>query len=270
MAKKKVGDLVDKGNGRYLLKNVRLSFPYLFEPDEQEDDNGNKKKSYRVTLLLPKATHKPVAQKLSRLISEMCEEEYGNPKLAADRKFLRDGDESDVEDHHGCWTVTVRETRKPILVDRDRQPTEEDDELLYSGAWANVVIRPWAQNGKSMKKKNKYGKRINAGFDIVQFVDHDDNLAGNARPDVDEVLDELDDDFADDDDNSTSRSKSKSKSKGRSRDEDDDDDGLGDDDDDDRSSRRSRPSKSKTSSKSRRSRDDDDDDGDEDDDDLGI
>lgn len=269
MAKKKVGDLVDKGKGRYLLKNVRLSFPYLFEPDEQEDDNGKKKKSYRVTLLLPKATHKPVAQKLSRLISEMCEEEYGNPKLAADRKFLRDGDESDAEDHHGCWTVTVRETRKPILVDRDRQPTEEDDELLYSGAWANVVIRPWAQNGKSMKKKNKYGKRINAGFDIVQFVDHDDNLAGNARPDVDGVLDELDDDF-EDDDSSTSRSKSKSKSKGRSRDEDDDDDGLGDDDDDDRSSRRSRPSKSKTSSKNRRSRDDDDDDGDEDDDDLGI
>lgn len=266
MAKKKVGDLVDKGNGRFLLKNVRLSFPYLFEPDEQEDDNGNKKKSYRVTLLLPKATHKPVAQKLSRLISEMCEEEYGNPKLAADRKFLRDGDESEVEDHHGCWTVTVRETRKPILVDRDRQPTEEDDELLYSGAWANVVIRPWAQNGKSMKKKNKYGKRINAGFDIVQFVDHDDNLAGNARPDVDEVLDELEDDF-EDDDSSTSRSKSKSKSKGRSRDEDDDDDGLGDDDDDDSSSRRSRSSKSKTSSKSRRSRDEDDD---EDDDDLGI
>ena len=130
MAKKKVGDLVDKGNGRYLLKNVRLSFPYLFEPDEQEDDNGNKKKSYRVTLLLPKATHKPVAQKLARLIADMCEEEYGNAKLPSDKKFLRDGDESDVEDHHGHWTVTVRETRKPILVDRDRQPTEEDDEWV--------------------------------------------------------------------------------------------------------------------------------------------
>lgn len=236
MAKKKVGDLVDKGTGRYLLKNVRLSFPFLFEPDEQENDDGKTKKSYRVTLLLPKATHKPVAQKLSRLISEMCEEEYGNPKLAADRKFLRDGDESDVEDHHGHWTVTVRETRKPILVDRDKQPTEEDDELLYSGAWANVVIRPWAQNGKSMKKKNKYGKRINAGFDIVQFVDHDDNLAGNARPDVDEVLDELDDDDFDDE------PVSKKSSKGGG----------------------------KSSSKNRRSRDDDDDDGDEDDDDLGI
>lgn len=231
MAKKKVGDLVDKGNGRYLLKNVRLSFPFLFEPDEQENDDGQKKKSYRVTLLLPKATHKPVAIKLKRLIESMAEEEYGSAKLAVDRRFMRDGDESDVEDHHGCWTVTVRETRKPILVNRDREPTSEDDELLYSGAWANVVIRPWAQNGKSMKKKNKYGKRINAGFDIVQFVDHDDNLAGSARPDVDDVLDELDDDFEDDDSSSRSKSKSKSRSKGRSRDEDDDDDGDDDDDD---------------------------------------
>jgi hypothetical protein len=231
MAKKKVGDLVDKGNGRYLLKNVRLSFPYLFEPDEQEGDDGKTKKSFRCTLLLPKDTHKGVAKKLSRLISEMCEEEYGNPKLAADRKFLRDGDESDVEDHQGHWTVTVRESRRPTLVDRERSPTVEDDELLYSGAWVNVVIRPWAQNGKSMKKKNKFGKRINCGFDIVQFVDHDDNLAGNARPDVDEVLDELEDDF---DDDAPQKSKSKSKSKGRSRDDDDDDDdGFGDDDDDD-------------------------------------
>lgn len=238
MAKKKVGDLVDKGNGRYLLKNVRLSFPYLFEPDEQEDDNGNKKKSYRVTLLLPKETHKPVAQKLNRIISEMCEEEYGSPKIAADRKFLRDGDESEVDDHHGHWTVTVRESRKPILVDRERSPTEEGDELLYSGAWVNVVIRPWAQNGKSMKKKNKYGKRINAGFDIVQFVDHDDNLAGNARPDVDEVLDDLEDEEFEQEERSSRGGKSSKggKSSGSSRrsrdeeEEEDDDLGLGDDD----------------------------------------
>lgn len=232
MAKKKVGDIVDKGNGRYLLKNVRLSFPFLFEPDEQEGDDGKMKKSYRVALLLPKATHKPVALKVKKIIEALAEEEYGSAKLPADRRFLRDGDESDTEDHHGHWVISVRESRKPILVDRDRQPTTEDDELLYSGAWANVVIRPWAQNGKSMKKKNKFGKRINAGFDIVQFVDHDDNLAGSQRPDVDEVLDELDDDFEDDDSSSrSSKSKSKSKPKGRSRDDDDDDD-LDDDDDD--------------------------------------
>lgn len=243
MAKKKVGDLVDKGNGRYLLKNVRLSFPYLFEPDEQEGDDGKVKKSYRAALLLPKSTHKPVAQKLNRLISELCEEEYGNPKISADRKFLRDGDEADTEDHHGHWVVSVRETRRPTLVDRERSPTVEEDELLYAGAWVNVVIRPWAQNGKSMKKKNKFGKRINCGFDIVQFVDHDDNLAGNSRPDVDDVLDELDDDFDDDgiadndddgdEDEAPRRSKSNKaqKSKRRSRDEDDDD--LDDEDDED-------------------------------------
>lgn len=240
MAKKLVGELVDKGNGRYLLKNVRLSYPYLFEPDEQEGDDGKMKKSYRASLLLPKATHKKVAQQLNKVISDLCDEEYGNPKIAADRKFLRDGDEADTEDHHGNWIVSIRETRRPTLVDRERSPTTEEDELLYAGAWVNVVIRPWAQNGKSMKKKNKFGKRINCGFDIVQFVTHDDNLAGNTRPDVDDVLDELDDDFDDDIDNEEeeerpsrkSKPKAKSKPSRRSRDDDDDDDDDGDDEDD--------------------------------------
>jgi hypothetical protein len=229
MAKKLIGDIVDKGKGRYLLKNVRLSFPFLYEPDEQENDDGKIKKSYRVTLLLPKATHKPVAQKLARIISEMCEEEYGSSKLPADRKFLRDGDESDVEDHHGCWTVTVRETRRPLLVDRDRQPTDEEDELLIAGHWANVVIRPWAQNGKSMKKKNRYGKRINAGFDVVQFVTTDDSLAGNERPDVDDVLDELDDDFEDEKPSRSSKGGKNKPSSRRSRDEEEEEEDEGDD-----------------------------------------
>lgn len=243
MAKKKVSDLVDKGNGRYLLKNVRLSFPYLFEPDEQEGDDGKVKKTYRAALLLPKETHKSVAQKLNNLILKMCEEEYGSPKISADRKFLRDGDEAGVEDHHGHWVVSVRETRRPILVDRDRSPTTEEDGLLYAGAWVNVVIRPWAQNGKSVKRKNKFGKRINCGFDIVQFVDHDDNLAGNARPDVDEVLDELDDDFNDD---------------------------IGTDEDGDERPTRSSKSEKSKSKPPRRSRDEDEDEGDEDDDGLGF
>lgn len=245
MAKKLVGELVDKGNGRYLLKNVRLSYPYLFEPDEQEGDDGKMKKSYRASLLLPKDTHKKVAQQINRLISELCEEEYGNPKISSDRKFLRDGDEAESEDHHGCWVISIRETRRPTLVDRERSPTVEEDELLYAGAWVNVVIRPWAQNGKSMKKKNKYGKRINCGFDIVQFVTHDDNLAGNTRPDVDDVLDELDDDF---------------------------EDGIDTDTDEDEDERPSRSSKSKKSKAKRRSRDedDDDDDDDEDEDDIGL
>ncbi len=202
MAKEKIGDIVDKGEGRYLLKNVRLSFPFLFKPDEQTNDAGQLTRSFRTALLLPKKTHRPVAVKLNSIIKALVASEYdGKTQLGSDRLFFRDGDKSDMEDHHGHWVVSVRESRRPTLVDRDRRPTTEDDELLFAGAWVNVVIRPWAQNGKSMKKKNKYGKRICCGFDIVQFVDKDESLAGGARPDVDEILDELeDDDFQEDGD----------------------------------------------------------------------
>lgn len=244
--KKLVGDIVDKGNGRYLLKNVLLSFPYLFEPDEQEGDDGKMKKSYRAALLMPKGTHKKVKAKLDQIIADLCEEEYGSPKIASDRKFLRDGDEAEVEDHHDHWVISIRESRRPTLVDRERSPTTEEDELLYAGAWVNVVIRPWAQNGKSVKRKNKYGKRINCGFDIVQFVAHDDPFAGATRPDVDDVLDELDEDFEDEEESSTRRSSSKSSKGGKS-------------------------SSGKASSKNRRSRDEEEDEeDDDDDDDMGL
>jgi hypothetical protein len=199
MAKTKTGDLVDKGEGRYLLKNVRLSYPFLFKPDVGQNDAGKETKSFRVTLLLPKKTHKPVALKLKAVIDKMVADEYGkDAKIGSDKKFMRDGDAGDVDDHKGHWVVSVRESRRPTLVDRDRTPITEEDEKLQAGEWANVVIRPWAQNGKSSKKKNSYGKRINCGFDIVQFVDTDELLAGASRPDVDDVLDELDEEFGDD------------------------------------------------------------------------
>jgi hypothetical protein len=201
MAKTKTGDLVDKGEGRFLLKNVRLSFPHLFKPDTQTNDAGKETKSFRAALLLPKKTHKPVALKIKAVIDKLIAAEYGSSAtLGSDKKFMRDGDQGDVEDHKGCWVISVRESRRPTLVDRDRTPLTEDDEKLQAGEWVNVVIRPWAQNGKSMKKHNKYGKRINCGFDIVQFVDTDELLAGSTRPDVDDVLDELDEEFGDDGD----------------------------------------------------------------------
>lgn len=201
MGKITKGDLVEKVDGRFLLKGVRLSFPFLFKPDVQTNDAGVETKSHRAALLLPKSTHKNVAIKIKKVIDALIGEEFGDgTRIPPDRLFLRDGDQSDVEDHHGHYVVSVRETRRPTLVDRDRGPVTEDDELLYSGAWVNVVIRPWAQNGKSMKKKNKYGKRINCGFDLVQFVTHDDPLAGGGRPDIDDVLDDVDDDFPEGDD----------------------------------------------------------------------
>lgn len=201
MAKKKTGDLVEKKDGRWLLKNVRLSFPFLFKPDVQTGDDGKETKAYRTSLLLPKSTHRPVAEKLARIIKAMIEEEFGKGvTLGSDKKFLKDGDQGDTEDHKGHWVISVRESRRPTLVDRDRTPVTDEDEKLYAGAWVNVVIRPWAQNGKSMKKKTKFGKRINCAFDIVQFVDHDDPLAGSGRPDVDDVLDDIDEDDFDNDD----------------------------------------------------------------------
>ena len=256
-------DLVAKGDGRYLLKGVRLSYAYLHNPDEQENDEGKKTKSYRVALLLPKETGERTYKKLNKVITDLIAEEYDGGKVPKDRWFLRDGDEGDTEEHEDHWVISVRESRRPTLVDRDRQPVLEEDEVIYSGAWANVVIRPWAQNGKSSKKKNKYGKRINCGFDIVQAIMDDEPLGGALRPDVDDVLDELDDDFEQDEDNERSSrrsSKKPSKPSRRSRDEEEEDE------EEEEEERPRRSSSKKPSNSRRRSRDEEE----KDEDDIGL
>jgi hypothetical protein len=105
------------------------------------------------------------------------ESNKGEP-IGRDRRFLQDGDpgEEDIgnPEEKGCWVVSARESKRPIVIDNRRDPKtgkprrldpndERDVERIYGGCYVNVMIRPWFQN-------NAYGKRVNAGLSVVQFV----------------------------------------------------------------------------------------------------
>lgn len=227
---KKVANAAVLDNGHIRVSNVRLSYPHLDRPFKKKGDQGEPK--YSAVLLLPKDTHKAA----KKLIEEQIEEIMAENKvraLASDKKFLRDGDESDKEEHEGHWTISVRDDRRPILkemMDGELTLVEPEDakEAFYGGAWASVIIRPWFQN-------NDFGKRVNAGFTAVTKK-ADDEAFGEGRISEEEV----DAAFEDDDDFEAPRSRGKSSKKSRYEDDDDEDE--------------------KPSRKSRRSRDDDDDD----------
>jgi len=95
--------------------------------------------------------------------------------LPADKKFIRDGDESDKEEAHGHWMISARETRRPPLRDRENIPVEiENIETVFEpGFWGSILIRPWFQN-------NKYGKRVNAGLSAAQAI-WEDEVFGEGR-----------------------------------------------------------------------------------------
>lgn len=245
---KKVKNAVLYDDGLIRISNVRLSYPHLDKPYKKAGDKGEAK--YSVMALLPKDTHAEAKKLIERRIQEVLDDNKVKA-LSSDKKFLRDGDESDKEEHEGCWTVSAREDRRPKLremVDGEISPVEPEEakEAFYGGCWASILIRPWYMN-------NDYGKRVNAGLSAVTKK-ADDEAFGEDRI-TDEDVDEA---FEDEDEMEAPRRRSSSsKSKGsKSRYDDEDEDGdkprrrRSRDDDDDEEERPRR----------RRARDDDPDD----------
>lgn len=241
-------------DGTIFVEWVRFSYPHLDRPWKKDGDQGKPK--YSVTAMLPKDTHEAAYDLIQERIEQLLKENKVK-KLKSDKIFLRDGDDGDLEEYEGHWTVSAREERRPPLRDRRNEPVDPEDaaEVFRPGYWGAVLIRPWFQN-------NDWGKRANAGLSSVQFLMKDEEFGGEGRlkeEDIDDTFRKYDDDDDDDDDDRPSRGK-----KRRNRDDDDDDEDErpsrnkkrrnrdDDDDDDDRPARR----------KKRRSRDDDDDDDD--------
>lgn len=194
------GGAILYSDGSMLVMNVRLSYPNVFKPFESTDQDGNKKLRYGTVGLMPKTRAYAPAKDLikAEITRIMAEHKLKYNELAADRKFLKDGDQSGKAENEGMFTVSAGETRKPSVRDRYRDPKTgkpkvlvagQDDDRIYGGCWGNIWIRPWWQ-------ANKWGKRVNAGLVGVQFV-RDDEAFGQGRI-TEEEIDETFDEFADD------------------------------------------------------------------------
>jgi len=135
---RKVANAALLSNGLIRVSNVRLSYPHLDKPFKKDGDQGVAK--YGVTGLLPKDTHKAAKKLIEEVIADVMKENKVKA-LAADKKFLRDGDESDKDEHNGHWTISAREERRPILKEMDSEgdltlvEPEDAKETFYGGCW---------------------------------------------------------------------------------------------------------------------------------------
>ncbi len=167
------------------LKNVRLSFPAVFEHARFGGEDTGK---YSATFLLPK-TDKEGYKKVMDLINEV----KGKVKVPSDKLFIKDGDETDDEHAQGHWIIRTSNKNRPTLVDRSRNPvTKEDNEanpMFFGGATVNAVIGAWLQN-------NDFGKRINGNLAGIQYVSGDifeDGFSDTGTASVDD-FEEIDED----------------------------------------------------------------------------
>ena len=156
------------------IKNVTLNFPALFS---LPIINGEQGKKYNTKIILDPIKHKAAIALLQKTIDERTAEYpevNGKPvKLPADKLCLRNGDDLGKEEYEGMMVLSASNKKRPIVVNKAREPITEDDEMIYSGCIGHVNVDVWKQPDK------KFGKRINCELLAFQWTAEGTRIGGS-------------------------------------------------------------------------------------------
>lgn len=173
-----------------MLKDVRCSFPHLFEKPEI---NGEEGKCGVVLMLEPKRHSKDIGR-IEDAIAEISKAKFKGRKLPSDKLCLRDGEDKGRAEYEGYQILSANSKDKPIVIGVDGKSivTDEKDSKIYGGCYVNAKVRLWGQD-------NKYGKRTNAELVAIQFSRDGEPLDGTYFS-VDDAMDGFEGMAANDDD----------------------------------------------------------------------
>lgn len=163
------------------LLRVRLSFPALFSP-KAFDENSSPK--YSATFRLDKSTHAASIKEMQKAIATLLSE-HKVKTLSAERIALKDGDESGREEDEGQFIIKASSDKRPTVLNKDKTPLVDSDNVIYAGCYVNAIISLWFQD------HTRYGKRVNASLMGVQFAA--DGEAFGAAPVTADAFDFADD-----------------------------------------------------------------------------
>lgn len=205
------------------LKNVRLSFVSLFDAKVYKDKKTGEIQSYsqEVNILLDKDADKATIDKIKEMQRAAIKARFGDnpPTIPAENRCLRDGEivDPDTGEKKARWEgysnkVFISASKKfkqPLdqvdpakrvqLLDGFKGPDgkfprlKASDGKLYSGVYADVIIRIYAYDGRKDENPN----RVNASLEAVKFRRHGDAF-GAAPVNADDLFEENevdDDDF---------------------------------------------------------------------------
>jgi len=173
------------------LKNVRLSFPQLFQPQVQQDG----KKTFGASFLFP-PSH-PVKAEIEAAMKAVAQDKWSNKAdaelnalIAAGRVCLRDGATKAYDGYQGNWFVSASSKTRPQVIDKDTSPLDESSGRPYGGCFVVASIEIWAQD-------NAFGKRINATLRWVQFMSDGESFGGGTPVNQNEFAPLADAEYAD-------------------------------------------------------------------------
>jgi len=158
------------------IPNVRIAFPAIFEP--KVNDEG--KATFSAAFIF--APDSPVKTILEKAIEQVGAEKWSTkwPVLkkqmaAGDNLLIHNGDaKASLDGYEGNLFINAYNAVRPTVVDRDTTPLVAADGKPYSGCYVVAIIDVWAQD-------NKFGKKINAQLQGVQFFKDGDAFAGGGK-----------------------------------------------------------------------------------------
>jgi len=208
--------------GEVKLKDVRLAFASLFEPNVQKNEDGTERKTWKANFLMGKGDDgkgdteqdRKNLGAISKAYKDVMTAKFGPdrkkwPKIKADKKCLRDGDEENWDGYEGNMYLSANSKleRRPRVITNRKDAAKKwieadlgEKACPYSGCYVNVIVRIWFQD-------NEHGRRVNASLEAVQFL-RDGEPFGAGSIDVDDAFDEddvgeygeIDDPYGSDDD----------------------------------------------------------------------
>ena len=146
---------------KMILKNVRLSFPSLFK--KAEFDGVATK--FEATFLVDKDNQSSLVDQVNTAIDKFLEGKFpkGAPK-SIKRTVFTDGDTKDYSGYENQMAFKGSNTKRPTVINRDKSPIVEEDDVLYAGCYVNAIVDLWYSDHP------KGGKQVLGNVMGVQFV----------------------------------------------------------------------------------------------------
>lgn len=182
---------------KIMLRNVRLSYEHIFQPNALDDTQEPK---YNATFIIPK-DHQDLPA-LRKALFEAGQESFptaftGTAWPTGYTCALKDGDKDTYQDgtllseknpeYAGCYVIKAASTRRPVVIDRKKAAVSEADGVIYSGCFVNASL---AAGGYEF---GKIKKGVTCYLNGVQFVADGERFGTDAMNDFDSLDGEADD-----------------------------------------------------------------------------
>lgn len=142
-----------------ILKNVRCSFPQLWE---EEEKNGQTY-SRGVTLILSGEDNADQIKDVKGIIAEELKNNEKVAKAVKGKPHLYCLRESDREEYgEGAYILKANTKRVPLVLNADKTKATQDTDPIYSGCYVNAKVEIWLQD-------TTFGKRVNGRLLAIQF-----------------------------------------------------------------------------------------------------